>query len=122
MSPFENLIERPQWYVKRFTNSNLTAGAQFLDYSLQMDYDAPFRMTGYAIYVYSSSGTPLGAAGNIGLQVRFTRPDQTWVQKRIISGQQANPYDTDAAAGAAGQPPAFFNYFTPLGTNILYPP
>lgn len=122
MSPAApNFIERPQWYVSRFSNAGLAPGYTLLGKEVQTDTDAPFRMTGVAIYVFAADGTALGAAGNSGLTFRFTRPDGTWVQKHLIPGQTINPYDSGAVNGAGGQPAPFYSYFSPLGTNIFYP-
>lgn len=115
------LTERPQWYVKRFPNAGLVAGQQNINHELQLDSDAPFRMTGVAVYVFNEAGLPVGAAGNVHVTIRFTRPDRDWVQKHLISAQQLNVYDAGAVAGAGGQRPAFFAYFSPLGANVFYP-
>lgn len=116
-----SLTERCQWYVKRFPNPGLVAGQQNLNFELKTDTDAPFRMTGVAVYVFNSASVPLGAAGNVGVMMRFTRPDRTWIQKHLVSAQSLNPFDGGAAAGAAGQNPPFYSYFSPLRTNIFYP-
>jgi hypothetical protein len=115
------LIERPQWYVKRFPNTGLVAGQKNINFELRTDSDAPFRMTAAAVYVYNGDGDPLGAAGNVGTTLRIARADGSWMQKHLISAQQFNPYDAGAPAGAVGQPPPFFSYFSPLGTNLFYP-
>jgi hypothetical protein len=115
------MIERPQWYVQRFINAGLIAGFQIQGVELQCDSDAPFRATGIAVYVFNSAGTPVAAAGNIGLTLRLTRPDGTWVQKRLLSTQALNPYDAAALIGAGGQTAPYFSYFSPLHPNILYP-
>lgn len=120
MTPTQ-LIERPQWYVKRFPNAGLVAGQQTIDVELQTDSDAPFRATGVAVYVFGTDGAPLGAEGNVGITLRFAHADRSYLQKHLISAQQLNPFDADALAGAAGQPPAFFSYFSPLATNVFYP-
>ncbi len=112
--------ERPQWYVKRFPNSALVAQAS-LNPELQLDSDAPFRATGVAVYVFDSTGAAIGAAGGVGLKLRFARPDGVWIQKRLITAQAVNPFDADAAGGAGGQPAAFFSYFSPFGVNVFYP-
>lgn len=107
--------ERPQWYVKPI----LTSPA--LGVELRTDSDAPFRATGIALMVFDPSGNPLGQSGNIGINIRFARPDGAWVQKTLVSGQLLNPYDADAQAGAVGQPPAAFSYFSPFSTNVFFP-
>ena len=120
-APTISLIERPQWYVKRFPNAGLVTAQQNLNHELQLDSDAPFRMTGVAVYVFNEAGLPVGAAGNVHVTIRFTRPDRDWIQKHLISAQQLNVYDAGAVAGAGLENPAFFAYFSPLGTNIFYP-
>lgn len=116
-----NTVERPQWYVKRLQNTALVAGYQALGVEKQLQSDAPFRCVGLAIYLFDEAGVPIGAAGNGHVTLRFTRPDGSWVQKHLVSGQALNPYDSGAPNGAGGQRPPFFGYFSPLGTNILYP-
>ena len=64
---------------------------------------------------------PVAGGGNVGHQLRFTRPDGTWFQRDILSAQHVNPYDSGAVNGAGGQSSPFFAYFTPLHPNILYP-
>ncbi len=115
------MIERPQWYAFSFKNPALVAGAQQFGPEIQLDTDAPFRCTGVAVYCFSSLGAPLGAAGNIGVTLRFTLPDRTFIQKNLISAQQLNPLDIQAVNGAGGQTAPYYGYFSPLGTNILYP-
>ena len=116
-----NMVERPQWNVKRLQNPTLVAGFQSLGSELQLETDAPFRMVGVAIYLFDADNKPIGAAGGVKTTIRFTRPDGSWIQKHLISGQTLNPYDAGAPNGAAGQRPAFYIYFAALGTNILYP-
>ena len=116
-----NMVERPQWYVKRLLNSGLVPAFQSLGVELQTETDAPFRMVGVAVYLVDQAGAPLGAAGNVNTTIRFTRPDGSWIQKHIISAQGLNPYDAGAPNGAVGNRPSFYAYFAPLGTNVLYP-
>lgn len=115
------MIERPQWYVFRFTNSSLATGASSLGQEVTLDTDAPFRLTGIAVYVFSSGGVPIGAAGNVGLTLRFTMPDHTWVQKHLDSCQMLNPFDNQAVNGAGGRLAPYYSYFSPLKKNIFYP-
>ena len=123
MNPASQMIERPHWYVKRFPNPGLVAGQQNLGPELRTDTDGPFRMTGVAVYVFDAHSAPLGAAGNVGQTIRFTRPDGNWIQKHILSAQAVNPYDSGAVNGAGAPPesPPFYSYFSALGTNIFYP-
>lgn len=120
-APQISLTERCQWYVKRFPNAGLVAGQQNINHELKTDTDAPFRMTGLAVYVFNADSFPVGAAGNVGITMRFTRPDRTWIQKHMVSAQALNPFDGGAANGAAAQSPPFYSYFSPLKTNIFYP-
>lgn len=113
--------ERPQYYQLRFKNSALTAGFQQLGVELKTDSDAPFRMTGIALYVFDAANVALAAAGNIKLTVRFARPDGSWVQKHLSSAQAINPFDAGAVTGAGLFQAPYFGYFSPLATNILYP-
>lgn len=116
------LTERPQWYAKRFPNTTRpVAGQSNLGFEIRTDSDAPFRATGVAVYVFNEASAALGAAGNVGVTLRVARADRSWMQKHIISAQQLNPYDADSPAGAAGQPAAFFSYFSPLSPNAFYP-
>lgn len=116
-----SLIERPQWYVQQFPNPSLVAGSSLLGVGLRTDSDAPFRLCGIAVYTLSSAGVPLAGAGNVAQQIRFTRPDGTWFQRDILSAQQINPFDQGAVNGAGGAASPFFQYFSPLHPNILYP-
>jgi len=114
-------IERPHWYVQIFPNPNLVAGSTLLGVGLRIDTDAPFRCVGVAVYTVSAASVPLAGGGNVAQQLRFTRPDGTWFQRDILSAQQVNPFDAGAVNGAGGQNAPFFEYFTPLHPNILYP-
>ena len=116
-----NMVERPQWYVKRLQNTSLVAAYQSLGVELQTETDAPFRMVGVALYLFDADNLPIGAKGNVKTTIRFTRPDGSWIQKHLISAQALNPYDAGAVTGAGGQRPPFYAYFSALGTNILYP-
>lgn len=109
------MIERPQWYAIKLP------GAGLLGVEIQLDTDAPFRMTGVALYVINGSGTALGAAGNLFTTIRFTRPDGTWTQRHLISGQQLNPFDQNAQNGAGGETAPYYSYFSPLSVNTMYP-
>lgn len=111
-----SLVERPQWYVARMLNPNLQANYPIVNQEIQLDSDAPFRMTGVAVYVVGASNA------NQQIQIRFTRSDRSWVQKWLTSAQVLNPFDQGAAAGAGGQTPPFYSYFAPLGSNLMYPP
>lgn len=115
------MIERQQYYVLQYNNPGLTAGLPLNNKEIRLDSDAPFRATGVAVYCFSNSGVPLGPTGNVGMMLRFTLPDRTWVQKNLISAQQLNPPDIQAVNGAAGQTAPFYAYFSPFGQNILYP-
>lgn len=115
------MIERPQWNVFRFTNPSLVTGSSALGQEVTLDTDAPFRLTGVAVYVFSSTGAPLGAAPNVGLTLRWTMPDQTWVQKHLDSCQMLNPFDNQAVNGAGSQTAPYYSYFSPLKKNIFYP-
>lgn len=115
------MIERQQFYVLRYSNPGLVAGLVQNNKEIQLDSDAPFRATGVAVYVLGSDGTALGPTGNVGMTLRFTLPDRTWVQKNLISAQQLNPLDIQAINGAGGQTAPYYTYFSPFGSNILYP-
>jgi hypothetical protein len=115
------MIERQHWYVLQYQNAALVAGLTLNNKEIQLDSDAPFRATGVAVYCFSESGAALGPTGNVGMQLRFTLPDRTWVQKNLISAQQLNPLDIQAVNGAAGQTAPYYAYFSPFGQNILYP-
>jgi hypothetical protein len=114
------MIERPQWYSFSYVNTALAAGAQRLYQELTLDTDAPFRMTGVAVYVFNSAGVPLGPAGNVGVTLRFTMPDLSWIQKHLDSAQLVNTYDAQAVNGAGGLTAPYYAYFSPLGKNLFY--
>lgn len=110
------LLERPQWYVANMLNPALTANYLIENQELRLDSDAPFRATGVCVYVVGN--TP----NTQNITLRFTRPDGSWVQKFLTSGEALNPFDQGAVAGAGGNNPPFYSYASPLGTNLLYPP
>jgi hypothetical protein len=123
MIPSGVLIERPQWYVAKFLNPSAITGFSQFSLALQTDSDAPFRMFGIAFYVFDSSGTPQGAAGNVEVGVEFTRPDgTTFYQRHIIPAQAIQPFDSQSPLGAGGQTAPYYSYFSPLSPNQLYPP
>jgi hypothetical protein len=114
--------ERAQWYVARVPNPGSIAGLTQNGLSIQLDTDAPFRLHSIGVYCFSSTGVALGASGNIGVTLRFYRPDGTQgVQKHILSAQALNPYDAAAVNGAGGQTAPYFSLPTPVQPNILYP-
>lgn len=116
------MTERPQYYVAKFLNAGNVAGFLDLASALQTDSDAPFRMFGVAFYVFGAPGAVEGPAGNINFTFRYTRPDGTsFYQRHLVSAQQLNPFDAQAANGAGGQPAPFYSYFSPIHPNVLYP-
>jgi hypothetical protein len=119
------VIERPQFYVLKFTNAQLVAGYTQNSLALKIDQDsvAPFRLYGIAFYVFDSTGTPQAAADNINVTVKFTRPDgTTFYQRNNIPLQAVQPFDQQAPAGAGGQAASFYSYFASVNPNQLYPP
>lgn len=117
------MIERPQWYAFRYRQPSrgLIAGQSALYQEITTDTDAPFRMTGVAVYVFVEERDTQGSAGNVGVTLRWTMPDGTWVQKHIDSAQLINPFDNQAVNGAGGMTAPYYSYFAPLGKNIFYP-
>jgi hypothetical protein len=119
------VIERPQYYVLKFTNTQLVAGYTQNSLALKIDQDsvAPFRLYGIAFYVFDSTGTPQAAADNINVTVKFTRPDgTTFYQRNSVPLQSVQPFDQQAPTGAGGQAASFYSYFSPVNPNQLYPP
>src|ERR1700675_1617872 len=113
------MIERPQWYSIKFANPALAVAALQLGQEITLDTDAPFRMTGVAIYCFDETGAAVGAARNVAVSIQFTMPDLTWVQKRLFSStsflghdltlaQFVNPFDGQAVNGAAGQTAPYY--------------
>lgn len=121
-APAPNVQERAQWYVGRVPNAALTTGLVQTGLTIKTDSDAPFRLTAIALYVFSNTGAAQGAAGNVGVTLRFYRPDGTsGLQKHVLSGQAVNPYDAAAVNGAGGLTAPYFSLPTPVQPNILYP-
>jgi hypothetical protein len=117
------MIERPHWYVTKFSNPSALVGFSQFSLSLQTDSDAPFRAFGIAFYVFDAAGVPQGAAGNINVLVRYLRPDgATYFQRNQIPAQAIQPFDQQAPAGAGGQTAPYYSYFSPLNPNQLYAP
>jgi hypothetical protein len=119
------VIERPQFYVAKFVNAQLVEGYTQNSLALKLDQDsvAPFRLFGIAFYVFDSTGTPQGAADNINVTVKFTRPDgTTFYQRNNIPLQAVQPFDQQAPTGAGGEPASFYSYFSPVSPNQIYPP
>ena len=114
--------ERAQWYVATVLNPSLVSGLVQNAQQLKTDSDAPFRLTAIALSVLSSTGVPQAAAGNIGVTIRFYRPDgSTGLQKHILSAQAVNPYDAAAVNGAGAMQAPYFSLPTPVNPNILFP-
>jgi hypothetical protein len=109
------VIERPHWYVAPFV-------AAQTGIEIPLDTDAEFRATGVAVYCFSSTKVPLGSAGNVGVTLRFADAQGVFIQKRLSVAQQVNPFDNQAVNGAGGLPAPFYSYFSPFGTNLVYPP
>jgi hypothetical protein len=108
------LIERPQHYV--FTlNDNDVASFAAANLQFQLDSDAPFRLLGIAIVGYQSAPAHIN--------MRFTRPDRSWMQRFLIPLQSLNPYTADAngATGTTVEPPPFV-LASPINPNLMYPP
>jgi hypothetical protein len=85
-----------------------------LGYSVPVDTDAPFRLYGVAVF-------PIGGAANAGaLQMRFTRPDGSWMQRHLSPVNVLAP----AFGGATGTAAPAPNYFlsSPVYPNLIYPP
>jgi hypothetical protein len=90
----------------------ITLPSPQLGYGLDIDRDAPFRV--YAIAVF-----PIGGAVNAGaLQMRFTRPDGSWMQRDLMPVNSLVPN----FGGFTGGPPAGPNYFlcSPIFPNLVY--
>lgn len=122
-APVPALVERPQWYVAKFSNPSLIDGFSSFSLALQTDSDAPFRMFGIAFYVFDAAGNPQGAAGNIDVLVEYTRPDgTTFYQRHQIPAQALQPFDGQAVTGAGGETAPYYSYFSRLSPNQLYPP
>jgi hypothetical protein len=116
------VIERLQLYVARFQNyPALLAGYELNNFALQTDSDAPFRAHSLGVYVFDDNCAAQGPAGNVLTQMRYTRPDGSWVQRHLISSQALNPFDAQASAGAGGLTPPYYSYFSALHPNLLYP-
>jgi len=107
--------ERPQYYVFPFPNPNATLGLQELGVVQNIDSDAPFRCYGVAVVVYN------GTSGQGSIALRFTRPDQRFIQKILVPVPALDSFD-NGVAGALGGPAPNYLYFAPLYPNILYPP
>lgn len=121
-SPPISVQERAQWYVGKVQNPSLTPGVAQQGLRIKTDSDAPFRLTAVAVYVIGNSGAAEGAAGNVGVTVRFYRPDGwTSVQQHVLSAQAVNPFDAAALNGAGGQTASYFSLPTPVQPNIVYP-
>lgn len=117
-----NVQERAQWYVGSIANTALTTGLAQNGLIIKTDSDAPFRLSAIAVYVFDNAGNAQGAAGNVGVTLRFYRPDGTsGVQKHVLSAQAVNPYDAGSVNGAGGQTAPYFSLPTPVHPNILYP-
>jgi hypothetical protein len=108
------MIERPQHYVFTLDDGDV-AGFNAQNLQFQLDSDAPFRLLGIAIIGY------LGSPAKVNM--RFTRPDRSWMQRFLIPWQSINPYTADApgATGTTTQPPPYV-FASAISPNLLYPP
>jgi hypothetical protein len=108
------MIERPQHYVFRLIDNDV-ASFQAANLQFQLDSDAPFRLMGMAIVGYLNAPA--------FTNMRFTRPDRSWMQRYLIPFQAINPYTADAS-GASGTTahPSPFILASPISPNLLYPP
>lgn len=89
-----------------------------LGYSLQIMPDAPFRL--YAVAVFPING---GTGANIGqLKMRFTRPDQSWMQRHLVPTLSLAPGIPPTAANPLGFPSPNYFLFSPVYPNLVYPP
>lgn len=109
------LVERPMWYT---TADFISLVSPQLGYSLQIMPDAPFRLYGVAIF-------PLDGGGgtNIGqLKMRFTRPDQSWMQRHLVPTLSLAPGIPPTASNPFGYPSPNYFLFSPIYPGLIYPP
>ena len=108
------MIERPQYYVFTYDDGGTRSFVQD-NVQIQLDADAPFRLMGIAVLGYLNPPSIVN--------MRFTRPDRSWMQRNIVSLQALNPYMQDqvGATGTTFEPPPFL-LASPVFPNLVYPP
>jgi len=110
------MIERFQTYVIKYSDT-VGTGSQF-GKEINLDPDAPFRLTGIAIWALGGPGNALVAYPG-GVQVRYTRPDRMWVQRHMIQGNTLTPgfgINVNSAGGTNCM------LWSPVSPNMVYPP
>ena len=109
------LIERMMHYV---TPDFISLTSPQLGYSMPILPDAPFRLYGVAVFPING-----GAGANIGqLKMRFTRPDQSWMQRHLVPTFSLAPGIPPTATTPGGFPSPNYFLFSPVYPNLIYPP
>lgn len=109
------LIERMMHYV---TPELISLTSPRLGIATQLNFDAPFRLYGIAVF-------PLGGGqgANIGtLQLRFTRPDRSWMQRHLMPTLSLAPFVPPADAVSATFPSPNYFLYAPIYPNLVYAP
>jgi hypothetical protein len=113
------MIERFQTY--RITYQDTTGTGSSFSKEITLDPDAPFRLTGIAIWVLGAGGISNTLAQTIpaGIQIRYTRPDRMWVQRNMLPGNALTPGFDINNNGQAGSD---YMLWSPVSPNMVYPP
>jgi hypothetical protein len=105
-------VERPQFY--RFPVTSQPAGSIQEGLTLVTELDAPFRLSGIAIWTNDAAG----GAFDGQIAIRFQRPDGRLIQRIFAPGSAV----ASGNQNSAGTPNPNQALVTPITPNIVYPP
>ncbi len=110
-------IERMQHYVFPITNVN-PAGTIQEGLNLRLDADAPFRLTGIAIWTNNTAGGFFDGQ----MALRFMRPDGRLNQKLFFPANTLAPGNSYAGSPSPSTANPNQALISPVRPNIIYPP
>jgi hypothetical protein len=111
------MFERTQWYQLAY-NDTTGAGTAF-GVELKLDSDAPFRMTGIAVWILGAGST---AQTQSAIELRYTGPDREFLQRHMIQASALTPaflLNRNSLTPGTG---ANCMLFSPINPNRIYPP
>jgi hypothetical protein len=108
------MFERTQWYSLAY-NDTTGAGTAF-GVELKLDSDAPFRMTGIAVWILG------GTLTQNAIQLRYTGPDREFLQRHMIQASALTPAFLINRNGLTPGTGANCMLFSPVAPNRIYPP
>jgi hypothetical protein len=111
------VFERTQWYSLPYNDA--TGAGSVFGLELKLDSDAPFRMTGIAVWILGSSST---VQTPNAIQFRYTGPDREFLQRNLIQASALTPGFFINRNSLVPAPGSDCMLFSPVAPNRIYPP